>query len=152
MKLNEAKDLAQNLMNYHGISNMGWRFKFDSAKRRFGCCKYRSKTITLSMYLTELNSADEVKNTILHEIAHALVGVGNGHNEVWKSKAKEIGCSGERCYNSEKVVTVKGNYEATCVGCNRVHRKYRMRSNVQSCGYCSGGRYNPTYKLNWVRV
>jgi SNF2 family DNA or RNA helicase len=34
----------------------------------------------------------ELINTIRHEVAHAIVGPGHGHNEVWADKAREIGC------------------------------------------------------------
>lgn len=151
MKLNEARDLANDLMIKHGIAEQGWRFEFDNAKRRFGCCKYRSKTITLSVYLTELNDVRKVKDTILHEIAHALCPKQK-HNEVWRRKALEIGCNGERCYNSDEVVGVRGNYIAVCVGCQKEHSRFRMPKRISSCGYCSGGRYNPTFKLNWQKV
>lgn len=151
MKLNEAKDLAIKLMTKHGIIEQGWSFEFDNAKRRFGCCKYRSKRITLSVYLTELNLVDKVKDTILHEIAHALCP-RQGHNQVWKRKAIEIGCSGNRCYNSAEVETVKGNYVATCSGCDKSFNRFRKPKYEQSCGQCSGGRFNPAYKLNWEKV
>lgn len=151
MDLNEARDLAIHLMTKHEIVQQGWRFEFDRAKRRFGCCKYRSKLISLSMYLTELNSVDDVKDTILHEIAHALCPK-QGHNEVWRRKAIEIGCNGKRCYDGDKVETVNGNYVATCNGCKKVHTRFRKSKYSQSCGHCSGGRYNPTFKLNWERA
>jgi SWI/SNF-related matrix-associated actin-dependent regulator 1 of chromatin subfamily A len=43
-----------------------------------------------------LNSTEEqqFKDTILHEIAHAIVGPHHGHDEVWRGKAVEIGCTG----------------------------------------------------------
>ena len=53
----------------------------------------------------------EIKNTILHEIAHALVGPKHGHNEIWKQKALEIGCDAERCHY---VVFSKPKYKLTC--------------------------------------
>lgn len=151
MKLNEARDLAIQLMTNHGIIQQGWRFEFDQAKRRFGCCKYRSKRITLSVHLTELNDVIRVKNTILHEIAHALCP-REGHNQIWRMKAIEIGCDGERCYSSNEVETMKGNYVATCCNCDKTFNKFRKPKHSQSCGQCSGGRYNPTYKLNWEKV
>lgn len=33
----------------------------------------------------------DLENTILHEVAHALVGPGFGHNQTWMEKAREIG-------------------------------------------------------------
>jgi predicted SprT family Zn-dependent metalloprotease len=151
MNLNEAKDLAIDLMTKHGIIQQGWGFEFDSAKRRFGCCKYRSKRITLSLYLTELNKVEQVKDTILHEIAHALCP-RQGHNHIWRMKALEIGCNGNRCYSSSEVETVKGNYSATCSGCNKEFTRFRKPKYSQSCARCSGGKYNPTFKLNWNKL
>jgi predicted SprT family Zn-dependent metalloprotease len=149
MKLNEARDLAISLMKEHGIWS-NWNFEFDNAKRRFGCCNYRYKTITLSAPLTEINEVSRVRNTILHEIAHALCPKQK-HNHVWKAKAREIGCDGERCYSSKDVETIQGNYSATCVGCGKVHQRFRKAKYSSSCGNCSGGRYNEKYKLEWAK-
>lgn len=151
MRLNEAKDLAITLMKEHGILQQGWKFEFDNAKRRFGCCKYRLKMITLSVYLTEINNFDRVKNTILHEIAHALCPK-QGHNHMWKKKAIEIGCDGQRCYSSDNTETIKGNYIAICCSCGKEHTKFRKPKLLHSCGKCSGGRYNEKYKLDWKKV
>ena len=38
-----------------------------------------------------------MKNTLLHEIAHALAGHEHNHDEVWKATARSIGCDGCRC-------------------------------------------------------
>ena len=149
MKLFEARVLAIQLMDKHGLLDTGWHFEFDNAKRRFGVCKYGMKRIGLSKHLTELNDEARVKNTILHEIAHALVGHKNGHNWVWRSKAIEIGCDGERCYNNREVATPEAKYEAVCVGCGHVHKKHKRPTRTASCGKCSGGRYNETYRLVW---
>ena len=102
MELKQASKLAIELIDKHGLLNRGWHFAFDRANRRFGSCQYYRKRITLSKFLTELNSEQEVRNTILHEIAHALTP-GQHHNHIWRAKAKEIGCTGDRCYSSEQV-------------------------------------------------
>lgn len=152
MKLNEAQQLANYLMEVHGVAQQGWRFEFDNAKRRFGCCSYRNKTISLSVGLTELNDEAKVKDTILHEIAHALCPK-EGHNKVWKRKAIEIGCSGERCYSPREVKTLNAAYAAICVGCGHKHERFRKpnMNRASSCGLCSGGRYNPNFKLEWKK-
>ncbi len=149
MNLNEAKQLAELLMVKHGITQQGWRFEFDNARSRFGCCKYRTKRITLSKHLTELNGADKIKDTILHEIAHALTQ-GHKHNHIWRRKALEIGCNGERCYSSKTVNTPDSKYIAVCPNCNHVHKRHRASKLSWSCSRCSGGRYNPTFKLNFI--
>jgi predicted SprT family Zn-dependent metalloprotease len=148
MNLLEAKQLAETLIKRHGLYELGWRFEFDNSKRRFGVCRYLSKTIGLSKNLTALNEVEQVKDTILHEIAHALTP-GHHHDWVWQRKAIEIGCNGERCYSPNEVVTPQSKYIAVCCGCGKTHKKHRQAKRESSCGNCSNGRYNPTYKLEW---
>jgi len=135
MLLSEAKKLAESLMQRHGLND--WSFHFDRAKRRFGSCNSRTRTITLSAELVRLNDAKRVKNTILHEIAHALVGSGHGHDHVWRAKALEIGCDGNRCYSPENTKIVQGKYVATCPKCGQMHHKHRKPKRVVSCGVCT---------------
>lgn len=151
MNLVLANRLANQLMTQHGLTQQGWRFKYDSAKRRFGVCKYRYKVIALSAPLVELNDEAEIKDTILHEIAHALVGPSHGHDLVWKRKAIEIGCNGKRCCDSKVVATPESRYVAVCSGCNHTHKRHKKPNYgiSHSCGRCSGGGYNSTFKLNW---
>lgn len=144
MILKDAESLAHRLMSDHGLPH--WHFEFDRAVRRFGCCVYRIRTITLSKRFALLNSESEVRNTILHEIAHALVGPHHGHDRVWRAKAKELGCSGSRrCAPSVRAPAAK--WVAECPGCRREVRRHRRR--IASCGTCSGGSFNPRYQLRW---
>lgn len=91
----------------HGLIKMGWKYKFNNNKSCCGVCKYHSKTIELSRnYInSKVTHKRDIKDTILHEIAHALCP-GEQHNTVWKTKAIEIGCNGKRCskgnFNTEK--------------------------------------------------
>lgn len=141
--------LAKSLMDEHGLTKDGWRFKLDNSKRRFGCCNYTYKEISLSKELSTLNSEHHVKDTILHEIAHALVGHRHGHNNVWKEKALSIGCNGERCYSTREVNQPDAKYVAVCVGCGHEHKRHKAPKKTSSCGMCSGGKYNPNFKLNY---
>lgn len=150
MQLLHAQSLAIELMKQHGIYDAGWRFKFDNAKKIFGRCRYYNKTILLSKNLTLLNDESRVKNTILHEIAHALVGCGNGHNKVWKTTAKLIGCDGQRCYSSE-VIQPPPKYIAICQGCKKIYKRERKSKSKTSCGFCSGGSYNEKYYLHYKK-
>ena len=124
MNLAHAQHLAESLMQSHGLIKQGWRFQFDTAKRRFGVCKYRSKIIGLSAPLTNANDDTQVTDTILHEIAHALTP-GHGHDSVWKAKCVEIGCRPERCYTEENTNVIAGKYRAVCGGCGKTHTRHK---------------------------
>lgn len=131
MNLNQVISLGNQLMKQHGLTSLGWFFELDNAKRRFGVCKYRSRTIGISKYLAVLNDEAQVKDTILHEIAHALVGPGHGHDAVWKRKCIEIGAKPERCYSSTEVTTPKLRYYAICGGCGLEHQRAKRVNPIQ---------------------
>ncbi len=106
MNLSEAYTLARSLMNQHGLQN--WGFEFDKSVSRFGLCSYRKKKIYLSRRLVIDNSEEEVRDTILHEVSHALSFLrfgrrGCGHGALWKQVCLETGARPERCYSSDKV-------------------------------------------------
>lgn len=144
MELLKAYQLGVTLMEKYNLDKMDWSFEFDNAKRRFGCCNYRKKKITLSAPLTELRDESFVKNTILHEIAHALVGGRHGHDNVWRAKAIEIGCNGNRCSSD---VEINGKWIGTCPNGHTKHR-HRKPSGSISCGTCSNV-YDPKYTINF---
>lgn len=96
-----------------------WKFKFDTARVRFGCCWYDRQLITLAKALVEINSEEEVRDTILHEIAHALTPNDRGHGQSWKNMARKVGAKPERCYSSLDVATITYHWMATCKLCNR---------------------------------
>lgn len=43
-----------------------------------------------------LKNGNKIQDTVLHEIAHAIVGNKHHHDRVWKDCAQRIGCSGSR--------------------------------------------------------
>lgn len=151
MKLLAAKQLAVKLMAEHDLRD--WKFEFDNAKRRFGLCSYRKKTISLSKALTELNDEFQIRDTILHEIAHALAGARCGHGYKWRLKAKEIGCTGTRCY-SNAVIQPKGKYIYKCSECGEeTHYHQRARRNFACrtcCNRYNGGRYSSQFKFELI--
>jgi predicted SprT family Zn-dependent metalloprotease len=135
MELIEARELALSLMKQHGLEYR-FRFEFDNAKQRFGSCSFYPRFITLSKHLVQLNDYEAVKDTILHEIAHALVGPGYGHCWVWKRMAIEIGCNGKRCYSSEDTILVERTLIAKCPNCGKEYGRFRMPRKQYSCGKC----------------
>ncbi|MDF7823750.1 SprT-like domain-containing protein [Pontiellaceae bacterium B12227] len=98
-KIEKVLQTALELLAQHGLND--WQFKFDHSTRRAGACYYHDKQITLAFDLAHSGTEETIRDTILHEIAHALVGENHNHDAVWKTKAREIGCSGERTHSLE---------------------------------------------------
>lgn len=135
MDLGTALALADELLEHHGLG--GWTVRFDRAKTRAGSCRFRDREITLSAHLTQLHSVDDVRDTILHEIAHALVGPGHGHDRLWRATAQAIGSSGQRC-SSADAPQVPGEWVGTCSSGHVVHR-HRRPTRLLFCARCGGG-------------
>jgi predicted SprT family Zn-dependent metalloprotease len=144
MNLDDAENLGKVLMDEHGLLAQGWRFAFDRAARRFGRCNYKRKTISLSRPLTLLNDQAQVRNTILHEIAHALLPKGAGHNQAWRSLAVSIGCDGQRLHSA---ITAP-KWLATCSACGH-QVKYQRRRKGLACRRCCNGVYDPQFNFTW---
>lgn len=146
MELSDAEELALALMREHGLLPR-WKFAFDRAVRRFGSCNERKRLITLSARLTELNSQYQVRDTILHEIAHALVGVRAGHGRKWRKMASIIGCNARSCYGDE-VRQPAGRFVGRCPTCG--YEIYRARRRRVSCGKCDR-KFNAVHLFQWTR-
>jgi predicted SprT family Zn-dependent metalloprotease len=136
----DARQLAWELLRRHGLEALGWRFRFDNARRRFGSCRFQEKLITLSRTLTLLNPEDQVCDTLLHEIAHALTP-GDGHGAAWKSKCAEIGAEPRRCYDEVAVVSPPRKaapYRYGCRPCGWWVERRRIVSGNYVCSRCRG--------------
>ena len=133
MEVTRALATGRRLLREHGLDD--WTIVADRAKTRAGVCRFGRRQIGLSAPLTVLHSEEEVLDTILHEIAHALVGPQHGHDAVWRAKAREIGCSGERCVSSDSP-RVPGDWVGRCPAGHEKTR-HRAPTRLMSCGECS---------------
>ena len=92
-------NLARSEMDKFGLCD--WKLELDYAKVRAGACHFTEKKISFSRNFIKHANELDINDTILHEIAHALVGPRHGHDKVWKNMAKKLGCSAKRCHNLE---------------------------------------------------
>ena len=132
IKLHEIKQYALEQMEKGELTEQGWSFVWDTrAVRRYGQCRYRSKEIGITKKLANINTIEETKDVVLHEIAHALVGRGHGHDFVWKRMCRKVGGNPERCYTPEDrggtVKTIKGKYKLVNKDTGEVYRYYHRR-------------------------
>lgn len=114
MDAKEAWFKAVILVKKHKLND--WNVGFIDSTRKFGSCNYTDRSITLSRRYVEINDWNRVKDTILHEIAHALTP-GHKHDEVWVKKCLEIGCDGQKYFSKENTIMPKGRFLYQCVAC-----------------------------------
>ena len=92
-------NLARSEMDKNGL--LDWELELDYAKVRAGACYFNKRKISFSRNFIKYADQLDINDTILHEIAHALVGPKHGHDKVWKNMAKKLGCSAKRCHTIE---------------------------------------------------
>lgn len=138
MDLVAAAKLAQTLMRDHGL--VDWSFRFNTAKRQLGVCRYATRRIELSRHFVAANGEPAVRDTVLHEIAHALAGPEAGHGERWKAQCRRLGCAPERL--DREAVMPRGRWRARCAGCGQSFHRHRrpMRGRTYACRRCGPER------------
>jgi hypothetical protein len=141
----------------------GWRFKFGQSREWAGLCAYnglvfdKSKTLYLSINFVkhDANWLENEKDTILHEMAHAIVDeymitkvvdfiavdpahkVNEGHGEAWEAVCKAINPDGNcgRFYGNAKLKDSFQPYMYECGFCGT--KKYsRNRNFTNVCFKC----------------
>lgn len=160
MNLVDAEILAKSLIEKHlpKIFFSQWTFIFDRAKKRFGQCNYQKKQISLSKYLVELNSEQEVRDTILHEIAHALCGYSAGHGKKWQECVIKLGGKPDRCYSGKTVNTPLLKYTVFCPWCEtKTQRQNKIKPSFwrskPACKICckkyNNGKFSRKFILQY---
>lgn len=141
-----VRTIAEFEMGKHLDMNI-WSFGWDSAKRRFGVCKYTEKVISLSRYFVELHPLEEVHQTILHEVAHAIAGSKAGHGKKWKDIASSLGYRHQKL-SGEKIGDATAKLIGTCPNGHVVYR-HRQPKTPLSCSKCSNV-FDRRFLITWT--
>ena len=162
-RLNEVKILSTKMMKLHGIDD--WSFIIEEKKCPMGHADYRNRLISLSKWHVVFSDMAEIRNTILHEIAHVLDYLSRGyssHDKIWKKLFISIDGNGKRCGNISYDVEKKlKKWIYICPNCGRTDYEYK-RWKEMGCYSCSAGfddvdwyknfalewKLNPEYFLN----
>ena len=78
-------------MDEQGLT--GWTLAFGEATKRLGACHFRHHVIWISRTHALEGSEEQILDTVLHEIAHAIAGHEAGHGPLWKATARRIGAT-----------------------------------------------------------
>jgi predicted SprT family Zn-dependent metalloprotease len=167
MNLHDANILARRTMDAHGLDD--WGIRWDNAKRRAGLCSYSTRTLSFSKSITAFNHEQSFMETLLHEIAHAMVGSGHGHDSVWRRQCIAIGGTGARCSSKDEVppAPFTGIHDGRN-GCTQTFPRHRRPKGTVFCPKCyrrspSGGLQaldallgagtdNSAAQIRWVRT
>ena len=121
------------------LSERGWTFEFDRARKRLGSCQINAKRITVSSHLSRRLSESEVEDTLRHEIAHAIDAERRGrtnHDQTWKAIAVQCGADPERTFLGDLPDDPSAPYVATCPSCHVSSDLYRQPVYPQRCRQC----------------
>lgn len=130
-----------------------YKLVFSRGKKTLGYADLGIKEIGISKWHIEGSSTDSVKDTILHEIAHAIAYEKygeQGHGNLWKKVCLEIGANPERLKgNAFNIQKPPSKYTLTCPECGKVYTRHRMVKHLSYlCSICVG-KPKLNIKKNW---
>lgn len=145
----EAHTIARETMAKHGLT--GWTYTLDNAVRRSGQCNHRTRTISMSRKIIVAMDTEQFMNTLHHEIAHALVGPGHGHDQVWRDMHYALGGNGRR-QSQVDTTHITPKWLGTCPSGHTISRhRLTKRAKNGSCPKCSNV-FNKAYMFNWTEL
>ena len=134
----KAQKTMMELMRMYELND--WKFQYNNCKTSVGGCIAGRKILELSRHYAQLNSEDDMLDTMLHEIAHALAylkyGRRVGHDYRWVQIARAIGSIGERTAESKNLNRPKARFVYKCKKCGyerAVHRRFKRRKACYDC-------------------
>jgi hypothetical protein len=97
----DIRAMANYLMRvYHHESLEGWEFDFCKTVTAVALCRYDDKTIRFSEFFINLITKDNLKEAIVHEIAHVIAGPEANHGPEWQDAMKTLGYQNAKPYIS----------------------------------------------------
>ncbi|MCI6574162.1 MAG: SprT-like domain-containing protein [Arcanobacterium sp.] len=154
-----GRELGNGALDIHRSRDVAnWRLGFDHARKRAGMTDFSAQKITLSAPLMRLYSENMVRQVVLHEIAHALVGAGHHHDASWKRVAAAIGA--EPRASLVGTPQVPPLWQGRCNGGHEFGR-YRRPQTAASCMACARKEaartgaplrreYDERYRITWT--
>lgn len=162
----ELETFTENLINEkltEKCPSMNYTIKYsDRLTRCLGKChskdrNYTNVTFTFNKsyaeYCSKNNLIEEFKDTVLHEIAHAITGYingrGHGHDFLWKAWCRRLGANPSRLGKTDWKAPVK--YIYTCPKCGKQYKRATKWRGNYACSECcnkyNNGKYSSEFKF-----
>lgn len=154
----EVTKLALGLMSEHNLNWPAWGFRMARSKNRLGFCQYNrfnGGMIAFSKNYLHLGD-EEIRDTILHEIAHAIAGHKASHGPEWKRVCRQIGAKPNERADLKDEDHAEFKWTGICPN-NSKHTVKRHalteKGRRMACGACcrelNGGRFSAKYLFDW---
>ena len=126
MQISEAQSEALRMMEQNGLTP-AWSLSFGlKALRILGRTNYPQKRIYLNGAWVQIAEPEEVRHTIIHEIAHALTE-GDQHGPRWQYAAYQLGLDNPTAQRDRSSVTILPyRLNAVCPACGEVFYRDRL--------------------------
>lgn len=133
MNINDIEKLTKEKLTEYNLNT--WHVVIGNGRRLYGCCRYSKKEIWLSLQFINSATDEQILDVILHEIAHALVGLGIGHGKRWKVEAKKLGAIPKSIV---KGINIDMAWIATCSKCGKIFNRMKRtkQGKIYLCNKC----------------
>lgn len=133
MEIEKFLDIARGMLYEESCDPIFWEDNWEVkvSKRLRTCyavCDHDKKEIRFSHNYVVSADESSLVETMLHEMAHASCGCGEGHNKVWKQVYIAMGGNGSI---HGKDMPFKWSYD--CVSCGNIARRSNRIKKYKEC-------------------
>ena len=106
--LGDISDNAREMIENAGVGNLPvyWNSRLRSTAGRCLYSRRDGRVVAVKLDLNpalRVEGADALRNTFLHEAAHAVAGKAAGHGLRWQRTHRALGGTAERCHDYESM-------------------------------------------------
>lgn len=156
MNEREVTALALQLMSEHNLNWPAWGFRMARSKLNLGFCEYNrfnGGTIAFSKNFLHLQD-HEIRDTLLHEIAHAIAGNKAKHGPEWMAVCRRIGAKPNASADLKKEDKTTFKWTGVCPNghtCSRhaLTEKGRRMACGRCCRELNGGQFSGRFLFEW---
>ncbi|MGA8763053.1 MAG: SprT-like domain-containing protein, partial [Candidatus Sulfotelmatobacter sp.] len=136
MKRYEASELGRKLLDAYELKD--WGIRLSPNNSFVGLCDRKGKNIYLNLHHVDTHPDSEIKDTILHEIAHCLTPNDHEHGSEWQAMAIKVGTHPSKVcrlgFNAEAIDAIRSGHKVDVIETKSV--TYKITKNNELCPVC----------------